>query len=231
MHKLIKNTFLLILLGFGTCLGQQLDFSLAARNGFSPSLSFQKMYGIGQKKNFKIGWGIRANAFFSNENDLITAPYQLTSGQPSIIGFFTEYKLDRLDTLAVNNTSIFSLNSAIILEYSLKKLDLGFNIDAFGFTVGKAQQGIFSASQEPSLDQTTQSLKPTAFNLLLISDSDFGSLNSELYARYWLNDLAGLKLGLSFQFIEYKADQKLTYDNDRFRLKTLMPMIGFTHRL
>ncbi|SOE22498.1 hypothetical protein SAMN06298216_2927 [Spirosomataceae bacterium TFI 002] len=230
MQQLIKTFGFLLIVGLSTSFGQRLDFAVAARNGFSPSLSFQKVYGIGQKKNLKIGWGVRANAFFSNENDLITAPYKLTSGKPSIIGFFTEYKLDKLDTLSVQNTGIVSLNSTIILEYSIKKLDLGFNIDAFGFTVGAAQKGLFSASQEPSLDQTTQNLKPTAFNLLLVSDSDIGSLNSELFARYWLSDKSGLRIGLSFQFIEYKADQKLTYDNDRFRLKTLMPMIGYTHR-
>jgi hypothetical protein len=230
MYKIITIGTIVFITLSQSSLAQRLDVALAARDGFSPSISFQKVYGIGQKKNFKIGWGIRANGYFSKGTKLITAPYQLTSGKPSIIGFFTEYKLDKLDTIAVNNTGILSFNSTIVLEYSIKKLDLGFNIDAFGFTLGAQQGGILSASQEPSLDNSTQNLKPTAFNLLLVSDSDIGSLNSELYARYWLSEKDGLRLGLSFQFIEYTADRKLTYDNDRFRLKTLMPMIGFTHR-
>lgn len=229
--QLIKLITILTILGFSnSVVGQQFDFAIAGRNGVSPSLSFQKLYGLGQKKNLKIGWGIRANGFFSGSNDLITAPYQLTSGKPSLIGFFTEYKNEKLDTVAVNNTGIVSLNSVIVIEYSIKKLDFGFNIDALGFTLGGNQEGILSASQSAEFDQTTQNFKPTPFNLLLISDSDIGSLNSELFARYWLNDHCGLRLGLSFQFIEYKADQKLTYDNDRFRLKTLMPLVAFTYR-
>lgn len=228
LRKIILLIFTFI--SSNAALSQQFDFALAGKNGISPSLSYQKLYGIGQKKNLKIGWGIRANGFFSGKNDLLTAPYQLTSGKPSIIGFFTEYKPDQLDTVAFNNTAILSFNSVIAIEYTLKKVDLGFNIDAFGFTLGGQQDGIISASQSQTFDQTNQNFRPTPFNLLLISDSDFGSLNSELFARYWLNEHCGLRLGLSFQFIEYTADQKLTYDNDRFRLKTLMPLVAFTYR-
>jgi hypothetical protein len=225
MYKLIGIISVFLTTGLSSSFAQRVDFVLAAKDGFSPSVSFQKVYGIGEKKNFKIGWGIRANSYFSKGKDLITAPYKLTSGKPSIIGFFTEYKLEKLDTIAVEKTGVFSLNSSIVLEYSFKKLDLGFNIDAIGFTVGGSQKGVFSASQEPSLDQTIQTLKPTAINVLLVSDSDIGSLNSELFGRYWISDKAGIRLGLSFQFIEYKADK------DRFRLKTLMPLIGFTYKL
>lgn len=229
--QLIRLSILFFILCCGNSLiGQQFDFAIAARNGVSPSLSFQKTYGLGQKKNLKLGWGLRANGFFSGHNDLITAPYQLTSGKPSIIGFFTEYKNEKLDTIAVNNMSTVSLNSVIVIEYSLKKIDFGFNIDAFGFTLGGNQEGVLSASESAEFNQTSHNFKPTPFNLLLISDSDFGSLNSELFARYWMTDHCGVRLGLSFQFLEYTADQKLTYDNDRFRLKTLMPMVAFTYR-
>jgi hypothetical protein len=79
------------------------------------------------------------------------------------------------------------------------------------------------------LNNTTQTAKPTAFNLLLISDSDIGSLNSELYARYWINDRFAVRVGASFQFIEYKTDKNLTFENDRFRHKALLPFVAITY--
>lgn len=205
-----------------------LDAAIAFRDGFSPSVSWQKLYG---KKNFKIGFGLRAGAYFSGDKELLTAPAKLTSGRQSIVAFFTEYNPEKIDTMQVQNTAVASLNSMIVLQYSLKKLDFGFNIDALGFTVGPRQNGIFQAIESPEFNNTTQELRPTSFNLLLISDSDIGSLNSELFLRYNLNEKSGLRLALGFQFIEYTAAKKLTFDNDRYRLKTLLPVIAYSHKL
>jgi hypothetical protein len=68
-------------------------------------------------------------------------------------------------------------------------------------------------------------------NALLISDNDRGSLNSELYGRYWLTDKIGLRAGASFQFTEYTTNRKLTFENDRFRNKILMPFAGISVKL
>ena len=205
------------------------DIALAAKNAiFAPSLSFEKNYGLGSKKKFSIGWGVRANAVFGGAGNYITAPALLTSGKRSLVAFFTEYKNDKLDTLDLKKTGIVAFNSKIVLQYRFKKSDLGFNIDVFGVTFGGNQSGIFRASDSKSLNKTQQTAKPAPFNLLLISDSDRGSLNSELYYRYWIKKNAALRVGLSFQFVEYKASKILTYENDRYRIKPLMPFIAYS---
>ena len=120
----------------------------------------------------------------------------------------------------------------IHLQYSFRKLDVGFNIDAIGATVGGQQKGTFVAkSTGSSFYGTQQTAKPTGFNLLLVSDNDLGSLNSELYGRYWFKETIGLRIGASFQFTEYTTSQKLTFENDRFRNKALMPFIGISFKL
>lgn len=111
-----------------------------------------------------------------------------------------------------------------------KKSTLGFNIDLFGLSFGKNQSGKFNASGS-ELDQSMQAGKPTVFNALLVSDSDRGSLNSELYYAYTQKNKNKIRFGLSFQFTEYTINKKLTYDNDRFRHKTLMPFVGYTYNL
>jgi hypothetical protein len=98
----------------------------------------------------------------------------------------------------------------------------------FGFSFGGKQTGVFQASESKSLNNLTVSAKPTLFNALLISDSDRGSLNSELYYKRYINEKSALRFGLSFQFVEYTTDRILTFENDRFRLKTLMPFVAYS---
>lgn len=207
---------------------QSIDFAVAAKKEFAPSVSFQKTYGLGKKKNFQLGWGVRANGYFSGEKEYLTAPAKLTSGKQSIVAFFTEYKPEKIDTINFSRSSLVSLNALVILQYSFKKSAIGFNIDALGFTLGGKQSGIFNASVSPSLNKTKQTASPTPFNLLLISDSDIGSLNSELYYKQTLKNQQAIRFGLSFQFMEYTTKQILTYENDRFRHKSLMPFVAYS---
>jgi hypothetical protein len=207
---------------------KSLDFALAAKNGVAPSFSFENKYNFGAKKRLSIAYGARANAYFGGATDYITAPALLTSGKRSLVAFFTEYKPDKLDTLRLSQTATFSLNSKLALAYNFKKSEIGFNIDLFGFTFGGKQTGVFQASESKSLNNLSVSAKPTLFNALLISDSDRGSLNSELYYKRYINEKSALRFGLSFQFVEYTTDQILTFENDRFRLKTLMPFVAYS---
>lgn len=204
------------------------DFALAAKNGIAPSFSFESKYNFGAKKRFSIAYGARANAYFGGETDYITAPALLTSGKRSLAAFFTEYKPDKLDTLRLSKTSAFSLNSKLAFAYNFKKSEIGFNIDLFGFTFGGKQSAVFHAAESNSLNNLTVSAKPTLFNALLISDSDRGSLNSELYYKRYINEKSAFRFGISFQFLEYTTDRILTFENDRYRMKTLMPFVAYS---
>ena len=207
---------------------RNLDLAVAFGSAFSPSVSYQNLYGIGKADRFKIGWGVRLNTFFSGQKNYITAPARLTSGSQSIVAFFTENIAGNLDTLQLTKSRLGSVNGTIVLQYSFKKLDLGFNIDFIGFSFGGKQTGKFVASESKSLHGTTQTARPTPFNLLLISDSDIGSLNSELYFRYWVSNRLALRAGASFQFLEYTTDKTLTFENNRFRHKALLPFVAIT---
>lgn len=207
------------------------DLSIAAVGGFSPALSYNYNWGLGKKGKFKIGTGIRFTYFAKGRTDLITAPASLTSGEKGPQVLFKENILSNLDTLHVAKVGVGYLNIPIHLQYSFsQKFEVGFNIDAIGISFGSKQSGTFYASDSRSLNKSTQTSKPTTFNLLLVSDNDLGSLNSELYARYWVNDKIGIRAGLSFQFIEYTTDKVLTFENDRFRTKNLLPMIAISYK-
>lgn len=206
-----------------------IDAAAALGNGFSPALSGSKLWGIGKPGRFKIGTGIRFTYYQQNNVQTITAPAALTSGEKGPQVIFLENIATNLDTLTFPKVAVSYINIPIHLQYTFgKKLDIGFNIDVVGLSFGKKQTGRFESSASASLNNTEQLASPTAFNLLLVSDNDLGSLNSELYARYWITPKIGLRAGASFQFIEYTTDNLLTFGNDRFRAKVLQPLLAIS---
>ncbi len=190
------------------------------------TIDWSHLHGLGKKnQRFKIGYGFRFTSYFGSNQNYTTAPALLTSKQEGPQVLFSETYDENIDTLTFSSVQVNCFNVSIHLQYSFTpKLELGFNIDAAGFSFGGKQTGTFVSSQQPS--NSVQKAKPTAFNLLLVSDNDIGSLNSEIFARYWLNKKWAVKAGAMFLFTEYTTENKLTFDNDRFRNKSLLLMIG-----
>lgn len=205
------------------------NFDLAFAIGgsqFTVSPSWAHLHGIGKKEKFKIGYGVRFNAVFGSNQIFVTAPAKLTSGKTGPTVLFTDNILANFDTVSLVKSQVNSLNAFINLQYSFtRKFDLGFNIDALGFSFGGKQGGTFTYNGV----NTAISAKPTTANVLLTSDNDLGSLNSEFYARYWFNEKWAIKAGLTFIFSEYTTNTKVQQfpeANDRFRNKASQAMIS-----
>ena len=199
---------------------------------FASALSWSHYHPIGKNKRFKVGYGLRLTNYFASDPDYVTAPAKYTSGKQSIVALFTENINANLDTVNFTKAQVNFLNAGVYLAYTLPvlhdRLELGVNIDAIGLSFGGKQGGTFTSGNRNAAVQA----KPTAFNLLLVSDSDLGSLNSEWYVRYWLTKKWAIKAGYEFLFTEYKTDTKVQQlpnssdTNDRFRNKAKMFMLG-----
>ncbi len=209
----------------------QLDAAFSFGDQFNSSLSAIKFFPVTKKKNFQIGVGLRLNNQFGSDLIYQTAPAILTSKKTGPAVFFSDTYPENIDSLIMASSQNNSLNIALHLQYTIKKkFDLGFNIDLIGLSFGAEKKGIYDAPNSV-LNKTTQAAKPTSLNLLLVSDNDLGMLNSELYGRYWLNKKWGIKAGATFLFTEYTTTNKLRLDNDRWRNKTLLGMIGVSYKL
>lgn len=186
---------------------------------------------LGSKNKFLLGLGGRLTTYFGANQYYETAPAKITSGSTGPGVFFKETIIANMDTFLVKSPQVNALNAMINLGYQVSdKLSLGFNIDLLGFSLGGKQQGTYING---SLGQV-ESSKPTPFNVLLISDNDIGTLNSELYGRYVINEKWTLRAGAQFLFTEYTTDtsvQQFPEPNDRFRNKSLMFMVGAGYRL
>ncbi len=203
------------------------DISLAATGESNAlALSINRMHPIAFKKRFSVGYGARFTGYFGQNNGYVTAPASVSEGN-----LLTPQNPDKLDTLWLKNSSVGSLNAAIYLEFKITpKLSAQFNIDAVGFSFGADRFGRFEAESQAA-SSPSEGASVTPFNLLLTGDYDIGSLNSELSVTYMLTDNLVLRPGVSFMFTEYTTHNPLAFGNDRFRKKSLMPMLALSYRL
>jgi hypothetical protein len=176
---------------------------------------------------FKVGVALRINSFVAKDKKYATAPAILTSGVKGPQAMFKPNILENIDTLLVSKLTTHSLNLALFIEYSFNvNFAAGFDIDLLGITLGGSRMVNLT---EPLDGAESISAKPTRFNLLLVSDNDIGTLNSEFYFRFLPDnsDIYG-KAGVSFYFSELTTARPLWFANDRFRYKTpLTPLLGF----
>lgn len=192
--------------------------------------SFQRLWAI-KESRIKAGAGIRLTSYFAANQYYVTAPAKLTSGKTGPLVFFTENIVHNMDSFLVKTPQVNALNVMLSISYVLsQKVCIGFNIDAMGFSFGNRTRGNYING----FNGANVEAKPTSFNVLLISDNDLGTLNSELYGKYLLNEKWSVKAGIQFLFTEYTTEtkvQQLPEPNNRFRRKSLLAAIGISYLL
>ncbi len=202
-----------------------------AKNQGSLTLSYVHLWQFGKNQKLGIGLGGRFTSYLAANQYYVTAPAQLTSGSTSPLIFFKDNIAKNIDTFLVKSPQVNSINMSTNIDYRLtKKFTIGFNIDAIGFSFGGSRNGNYING---SVSKMTGA-KPTAFNILLVSDNDRGSLNSEFYGNYFLNEQWAVKVGAQFLFTEYTTATKVQQfpgANDRFRNKSLLFCIGIRYKI
>ncbi len=195
------------------------------------SLSYVHNWRFGVNQKLGIGIGGRFTSYLAANQYYATAPAQLTSGSTGPLIIFKNNISANIDTFLIKSPQVNSLNLTINIDYQVgKKITVGFNIDAIGFSFGGSRNGNYINGSMGKME----SAKPTNFNILLISDNDRGSLNSEFYGRYFLDDKWGVKAGAQFLFTEYTTTtkvQQFPQENDRFRNKSLLFCLGVSYKL
>jgi hypothetical protein len=183
----------------------------------SISASGFKNWGIGAKKKFYVGTGVRFTSFFGNDVIFTTAPADLTADAKNV------------DTLSAPSPSVSSLNLTINLGYKIsEKFDVGFSIDAIGISFGSTGTPNYIRNGK----STATSASPTSPNILLVGDNDKGSLNSHFFVRYKLSNHLGLKVAYQYLFNELTTTTKvqtIPSANDRFRAKSGMIYVGLNY--
>ncbi|HYC83926.1 MAG TPA: hypothetical protein VEB86_01835, partial [Chryseosolibacter sp.] len=210
--------------------GRDILEATAGVGSYRGTLSFSYIHNwrFGNNERIGIGAGARLTSFLGSNLYYITAPAILTSGSRSPLILFKENIVENIDSVLIGSPQVNSLNVCVNLEYRFsRKLTAGFNIDAIGFSLGKTKRANYINGSEGRMTHAS----PTPWNILLISDNDRGSLNSEFYARYTISPVLAIKAGAQFLFTEYTTEAPVQQEpmaNDRFRNKALLFALGLT---
>jgi hypothetical protein len=200
-------------------------FALGDSEG-TVSMLYNHQWELGNNKKFAVGLGGRFTTYFGANRYYQTAPAKLTSGSTGPLVIFKENIPENMDSLLIQHPQVNSLNAAIVLRYQVTtRLQLGFSIDLIGFSLGAETKTTYINGVQGGIEMA----KPTSFNVLLISDNDRGSLNSEFYVIYSLKNNWGIKTAAQFHFTEYTTNtevQQFPEPNDRFRNKSLLVALG-----
>ncbi|CAN5589430.1 hypothetical protein BH10BAC4_BH10BAC4_15890 [soil metagenome] len=197
----------------------------------SLAIHYTHFWNLGKSQRLSLGFGGRITSYIGANQYYVTAPAQLTSESTSPLIFFKDNIEKNIDTLLIKSPQVTMMNVSLNIQYRIsKKITAGFNIDALGFSFGGKQSANYINGNTGANTQAS----PTSFNILLISDNDRGSLNSELFARYAINDRWSVRGALQFLFTEYTTETKVQQfpeANDRFRVKSFMLGAGVTYKL
>ncbi|MEQ1798539.1 MAG: hypothetical protein ABL872_11350, partial [Lacibacter sp.] len=92
------------------------------------AISFIQFRGVGKKKNFEIGAGIRVTSYFAESNYFISAPARITSGRKGPAVFFIENIKANIDSLLVPSSQLNAVNLSANFGYHIsQKFYAGFN--------------------------------------------------------------------------------------------------------
>jgi hypothetical protein len=211
--KDISITFLFVLIysaligqvSDGTKLNRFLDLTgtLGQSQG-TIAASYVHNWKIGRKRKLEAGVGLRWTSYVGTKVNFITAPARLArSNTTPFLIVFAGQEIQNWDTLTIQRPFINSFNLAANFGYNIsKRWYLGFNIDLIGFSFGRRGSGILTSNGKTTNEPAA---RPVPFNLLLTGDLDHGSLNSEYFVRYRINEKWALKAVYEFYFGEYET--------------------------
>jgi hypothetical protein len=202
----------------------------------SGAASYVYNWKLGKKKKWEAGLGARLTSSFGNNLAYTTAgPAKFTrSTTTPFLIVFAGQRPENWDTLTVHRHFLNAFNLTANFGYKFSpKWSGGFNIDLIGFSFGKKSVATFLQNGATYLEP---SAKPTAFNVLLTGDHDRGSLNSEFFATYKINEKWAVRGIYQFLFTEYSTGtikQRLPDGStiNRFRNKANNFGIGVSYQL
>ncbi|MBB6459283.1 hypothetical protein [Flammeovirga kamogawensis] len=169
---------------------------------FVGSLAYGHSWGIGKKRNFILGTGLRFSGFTSGSKEFYSAP-------PEYFG-----NASTQDTVTINSPSQMNLALYFSVSYLYKgKFEIGMNIDVVGYTFGPDHDAVYTGD---GIDQNT-TVSSNNVSALLIGANDIGMLKSEFYAQYHFNKKWSARLGFASTFTEYSTPTELQEGNKRYR--------------
>jgi hypothetical protein len=196
---------------------------------YGVSSSYIKYKNIGLEKKWQFGIGLHGTLSFLSQKSYTTAPTDVIKKSKNWIAFTFSDIDERLDTLMINQSFSLFGNLYFALQYRFNMHhELGVQVDLAGATFGLPVTATLISSELPG-NSLQQRALPTLFNYTLISSNNRGSLLYALNYRYWFNDRLGCNAGINYVYTEYRTNEKVLFENSRFRNKSFCFTIGVSY--
>lgn len=210
---------------------QYVDMMVGIGKVVNLSISYQVGWKFGEKQRLVMGVGARVNNSIATGEFFTTAPAKLVKGEAGPAALFKEPIPANIDSVLLPTARVYSLNAMLHIGYNFsEKFGVGFNIDVIGASFGGSTSGTYYAGTV----STPVTASPSGFNLLLVGENDLGTLNSEFFVGYRINEKMMLKAGIQHIFMEYttsQAVQQFPEPNDRFRITPTIFCAGLAYKL
>jgi hypothetical protein len=176
------------------------------------------LHGIGRKRQtFSVGAGLRANVFNSKKRSYTTSSQALTALNPG-----------GADTMYMPEVQTNTLNAYIAVKIHIKRgVDFFINTDIGGINFGDSKDGYFrSYETNPIPPGTKYKTEPYAFNMNMVNQESYGTIMTEAYGSFRLNNVLKWRLGVNYYRNEYKVDRVVPMNGKRFYQNHWMVMSG-----
>lgn len=186
---------------------------------WSVGANIHYLHGIGRKYQWlSIGGGVRANVFNTKKRQYSTSSYELSA-----------LNIGGADSVYMPEVQTNSLNIYFALKLHIKRgVDIFFTSDLAGINFGESKTGYFHSYETlPIPPGVVVRSEPYAFNFNGVGLSDsYGSLMTEIYGSFRLNEVLKWRLGFNYFRNEYKLDRNIDMNGKRFSQSHWMAMTG-----
>jgi len=172
-------------------LNNNIEIGVGFGNGTTAGIGYWQDWGLGQKKAVRLGYGVRFTTYSGSDVTHISAPPE----------FYTDEAMQDSIFVAdpqMNNIALYIGASYVIAE----RFELGFNIDAVGYTFGGDKDATFTSDGM----ETATTVNPNSITALLIGPRDIGMVRSDFFAGYKFNDNWSARVGYGLLFTEYRTE-------------------------
>lgn len=192
---------------FDLALGGLTDFQIG-------SIAYQQEWELGKKRAWRLSYGARLSSYIGTDITHVSAPPDFYGDEAT------------QDSVFVTNPQMNNIVVYIGATYVIKnRVELGFNIDAIGYTFGGDKDATFTAEGV----ETATTVNPGSVTALLVGANDIGMLKAEFFAAYKFNNTWKARVGLVSLFTEYRTPTELQAGNTRFRGEGRVPFLAVTY--
>lgn len=186
--------------------------------GFIGGIGYWQDWGVLKNKALRLGYGVRFTSFSGSDGNHASAPPEFWNDETMRDSVF-------VSSPQMSNIALYVGASYVIAD----RFELGFNIDALGYTFGGDKDAVHTSISDGVETETV--VNPGSVTALLLGPNDIGMVRSDFFVGYKFNENWKATVGFGPLFTEYRTETELQEGNTRYRGTYGMILLGVVYSL